>query len=1019
MEIESFTATQKKMKKDIQELETEIKIKVKECDKLRTEMEVARSETQVETNSQLTVQSQLQKEIKEILSENSAMKSKAKSREEKVKSLEEKIAAADKEKVSLLSKLEAAKMSFKKELDDQEAMYKEKMKGLEDYFETLQAKIDELKSKKSSEHETEVKKEVMELETRNEQLEKEKMIIVREKNELAAELEKIKKDLKRIRTEKETCAEELKALKEKREDTVIVDTEETSKLKKENDELQSELKNVKLDLRIEKREVEKKSSLLTYVREKETKNREKIEEFDKEKSKLEAEIQKLKSEVESFTADKESMNLKEEKFKKQNEDLRKIKDEKSEMSIEMRKLKTDSSVVEARIESYKKKIDLLEKENEKCESLKINNEALLALSKELDDQVTDFESIKDKLENKIQKIEEEKRDLDSRLDKEKEETRKAKVAVNEEKSNKILSESKIKELKSRLEEAEKQHDEATKSHDKHLGEYKGLCKKLSDTLEDLTKDNANKEQFGKLNERAKSLLEVENKQLKEELTEKITQLHSHKESNFKLNQVVEEAIEKIKVKNEALEELQTERETESRMAREKGLRMESTQAQQSKLIDFLQTKVANLEGRKKTFADKIFGNKENRPAGNSVPVAYGDLEGLLEKEKAKCKKLTAQLEKARAEVVSLKSNPELGTLPRKVLQQLDTSSGTTSHNIPHRLVTITNKKSVKCPVCQDSISLLTAASSCRDCGVTVHLQCSAALPNNCGLSSQLASIKSVPPPSTPLSSRPLPPAPSHSDVLKEGKVQSLVAGQWSDVVLVLRSEVLDMFSDQEKTHKLDQLGLTIPHCSVSLQSSVSFAEVTQLVVCLHPIYICVVQVYHINHIDRPYTFKLSLHTTGKLEKALYFMCQNFASKVDWVNKLEEVIKSSPTNLSPVKTDSTVTRAVVASLPPPDEVLAVVRVEDVLVLGTTQGLATVQDGKVVSVAGVQTPVHLLHHLPSLHLLLAATGGDDLPGQLVTLDTRPLLSGSGPVEPRPVSDISRSHIFSCSENSQVTH
>ena len=58
---------------------------------------------------------------------------------------------------------------------------------------------------------------------------------------------------------------------------------------------------------------------------------------------------------------------------------------------------------------------------------------------------------------------------------------------------------------------------------------------------------------------------------------------------------------------------------------------------------------------------------------------------------------------------------------------------------------------------------------------------------------------------------------------------------------------------------------------------------------------------------------------GKLEKAIYFMCQNFSSKVDWVNRLEEVIKSSPANLAPIKTESSVTRAVVASLPPPEEV----------------------------------------------------------------------------------------------------
>merc|ERR1712066_1137497 len=173
-----------------------MKAKVKECGKLRSELEVARAETQVESDSQLTVQSQLKNEIKEILTENSEMKSKTKAKEEKMKNLAEKVAAADKEKISLLSKLEAAKRSFKKELDDQEVMYKEKMKGLETYFETLQAKIDELQSKKKTEHETEARKEIMGLETRNEQLEKEKMIILREKNELMADLEKIKKDLK-------------------------------------------------------------------------------------------------------------------------------------------------------------------------------------------------------------------------------------------------------------------------------------------------------------------------------------------------------------------------------------------------------------------------------------------------------------------------------------------------------------------------------------------------------------------------------------------------------------------------------------------------------------------------------------------------------------------------------------------------------------------------------------------------------------------------------------------------------
>ena len=54
---------------------------------------------------------------------------------------------------------------------------------------------------------------------------------------------------------------------------------------------------------------------------------------------------------------------------------------------------------------------------------------------------------------------------------------------------------------------------------------------------------------------------------------------------------------------------------------------QATQAQQAKLIDFLQTKVNTLEGRKKTLSDKIFGNKENaRPGqGSQIPMAYSEV----------------------------------------------------------------------------------------------------------------------------------------------------------------------------------------------------------------------------------------------------------------------------------------------------------------------------------------------------------------------------------------------------------
>jgi hypothetical protein len=51
---------------------------------------------------------------------------------------------------------------------------------------------------------------------------------------------------------------------------------------------------VRLDLRIEKREVEKKASLLTFIREREAKNKERIGELEAKMADLEASLESLK-----------------------------------------------------------------------------------------------------------------------------------------------------------------------------------------------------------------------------------------------------------------------------------------------------------------------------------------------------------------------------------------------------------------------------------------------------------------------------------------------------------------------------------------------------------------------------------------------------------------------------------------------------------------------------------------------------------------------------------------------------
>jgi len=123
-------------------------------------------------------------------------------------------------------------------------------------------------------------------------------------------------------------------------------------------------------------------------------------------------------------------------------------------------------------------------------------------------------------------------------------------------------------------------------------------------------------------------------------------------------------------------------------------RHEATIAQQAKLIDFLQQKVEDLEGRKKSLADKLFGghhqsNKENRP--DLVVVGYNEVQQQLKEERARNRKLQDQLTRVRAEVVALRTGGGAGgesatTLPRNVLSQIDEKTSTVFHNIPHRYV---------------------------------------------------------------------------------------------------------------------------------------------------------------------------------------------------------------------------------------------------------------------------------------------------------------------------------------------
>lgn len=120
---------------------------------------------------------------------------------------------------------------------------------------------------------------------------------------------------------------------------------------------------------------------------------------------------------------------------------------------------------------------------------------------------------------------------------------------------------------------------------------------------------------------------------------------------------------------------------------EREMKLKSTLAQHSKLIDFLQAKT---EVKKKTtLTDKLFGShkKENQ---SSIPLAYRDMENQLQKKNVQVRDLNEQLAKCRAELAATKStdstkpsvlseqarNTSATPLPYRALSKLTQSPGT-------------------------------------------------------------------------------------------------------------------------------------------------------------------------------------------------------------------------------------------------------------------------------------------------------------------------------------------------------
>jgi chromosome segregation ATPase len=202
----------------------------------------------------------------------------------------------------------------------------------------------------------------------------------------------------------------------------------------------------------------------------------------------------------------------------------------------------------------------------------------------------------------------------------------------------LFTESELRDVESRLKSCETDSESRIHSLEKETSELNALVSKLNEQVAEMDQQLADSELSMS---RKVSFLDEDNVKLQEESTALRTQLISVKNSNFVFSEGLEEAIFKGEKYKTQIVQLETQIETTKVLFKEREVKLESTVGQQTKWIDFWQTK-AEQNKKKPSLTDKLFG---------SIP----HLETKLEKKNVECRSLADQVNKYKAELAASKS----------------------------------------------------------------------------------------------------------------------------------------------------------------------------------------------------------------------------------------------------------------------------------------------------------------------------------------------------------------------------
>ncbi|XP_077509003.1 citron Rho-interacting kinase-like isoform X4 [Amblyomma americanum] len=566
---------------------------------------------------------------------------------------------------------------------------------------------------------------------------------------------------------------------------------------------EEELSECQLDGRMAKREAKRLEESERLTREHRDRLQEEMAELQKQAEELRVRVAQLESSL--AIAEKEAASVKlthetekaklEERVQMLRESCVSTKDleakcvskadECRELTMKCKVLQLEAQrEVEVRAQAVNNSRELeeeLKKERVKSDKLLKTLEMLKETCEELDKQVVGYEKELEEAEKKNAGFEAERVAHKETVDKLNKRIFQLKESLLLEKTSKQRLE---EQLQDRL-QGEKEADVALDSLQGHLREREAQVRELSDQVAELRRQLGALEASAKAWQRREAAYQQEAVAIKEEATQHITTIASLKASNLKLSRDLEEFEATHRDTLQYLEKLESDMDGQKNFAETEMMKLNQTIAQQTKLINFLQAKITEMEKKKK----KLWGGRgKDGICCGSNPIQASTLESSLSKYQSKCRQLQDALDRSRSEAMSLRQQLSLAqaaaearhsnhqaseTAPvptspksRALLTALTLSPSVSGaartgvakaqvnhedvgdgngegalpppplrmhHNIPHRFQVTLCMRPAKCAACLDAIHFGRYASRCQECGAVCHPKCSTSIPSTCGV----------------------------------------------------------------------------------------------------------------------------------------------------------------------------------------------------------------------------------------------------------------------------------------------